>query len=87
VFSGCLCNVFSSASSKFGVADGFPYATARNLRKVCILKTKAHLPSTRGLLTMFDTMGTRLARLGEKDGGFVISQPTQPKDTGQDAHG
>jgi hypothetical protein len=51
-----------------------------------VSKTDAHLPSTRGLLTRFGTMGTRLTRLKEKDRGPTTSQPTRPRDPGHEAH-
>jgi hypothetical protein len=37
-------------------------------------------------VTRFGTMGTELAGLEEKDRGHTMSQPTWPKDPGQEAH-
>jgi hypothetical protein len=47
---------------------------------------KAHLPSTRGLLMRFGTMGTMPTRLEEKEQGVHHESPTRPKDLGQEAH-
>jgi hypothetical protein len=37
-------------------------------------------------MTRFGTMGTTSPGLNKKEQGAAMSRPTQPKDTGQEAH-
>jgi hypothetical protein len=48
-------------------------------------KAKCIIFSTNNV-TRFGTMGTRLTGLREKDRGPTMSQPTWPRDLGQEAH-